>query len=123
MITIFPERALSAFPLIVPLSGTARRKLNAFRDDLTAFFVINEQMDMVGGSCVIEDDNPKPLPGLKEPIEPSLPVSRKLQQEFLLVAAMSYVPHMTGNIVPIRSGHPFSFPSLRTTISGTKWRF
>jgi hypothetical protein len=47
MIAVFPERTLSVFPLVVLLSGTPRRQLNALRDDLSAIPVMDEEMDVV----------------------------------------------------------------------------
>jgi hypothetical protein len=79
--------------------------LNALRDNLSAIAVINEQMDVVGSSHGIEDDQPIPLLSLKETVEPALPVLGKLQEEFLLVTAMHDVPHMTRYVVAICSWH------------------
>jgi hypothetical protein len=95
MIAVFPDGALSVLPLVVLLSSTTRRQLNALRDNLSAIAVINEPMDVVGSGHVVEDDQPIPLLSLKEPAEPALAVLGKLQEEFLLVTAMGDVPHMT----------------------------
>jgi hypothetical protein len=84
--------------------------------------VMNQQMYMVGCSGVIEDYDPEPLPRLEKPVEPCLPVPGKLQTELLLVATMSYMPHMTGDVIPARSWH-ILFSSLRSDISPAKWWF
>ncbi len=112
MTAVLPERTFSGFSLIVLLSSTTRRKLNTFRDDLTAITVINEKMYVVGSSGVIEDDNPKALPGLEKPVKPSLPILGKLQQKLLFVATVRYMPHMARNVMPARSWHVSFSPRL-----------
>jgi hypothetical protein len=44
MIPIFPVGALSTLPLIVFLSSTPCRQLNALGDDFSAISVINQEM-------------------------------------------------------------------------------
>jgi hypothetical protein len=41
----------------------------------------------------------------KQPLNPASSVSTKLQQKFFLVASMSNVPNITGNIMTIRPWH------------------
>ena len=112
MIEVLPERTFSGFSPIVLLRGTTRRKLDTLRDDLTAIPVINEKMYVFGSSGVIEDDNPKALPGLEKPVEPRLPILGKLQQELLFVATVRYMPHMARNVMPARSLHVYISPRL-----------
>jgi hypothetical protein len=81
---------------MVCLCSTPCRQLNALRDDLSTISVMNEEMHAIGRCQVIQDDHPIPLLGLKEPVDPGLAIPGKLQQEFLLVAAMGDVPRMTG---------------------------
>jgi hypothetical protein len=81
------------------------KKPNALRDNLSAIPVMNEKMDVVGSSHVIEDDNTITFPGLKKPVEPALPILGKLQKKFLLVTTMCEVPHMTRYVVTVCSWH------------------
>jgi hypothetical protein len=57
MIAVFPECTFSAFPIIVLLSSSASRQLQSLRDDFSAIPVMNQEMDVVGGCHVIENDN------------------------------------------------------------------
>jgi hypothetical protein len=123
MIAIFPVGALSAFPLIVFLSGTPCRQLNALGDDLSSLSVINEEMYMIGSCHVIENDNPIPFLGLKKPVDPPLAVLCEFQQELLLVATMCNVPCMTGYVMSVGSWHSPWTLWLSKTISMPKWAF
>jgi len=79
MIAIFLECTFSAFPPVILLSGAARRQLNTLREYLSAIPVMNEEMVVVGGGHVIQDDNAITLLGPKEPVEPALTILGKPQ--------------------------------------------
>jgi hypothetical protein len=45
------------------------------------------------------------LLSLKEPVKPAPAIPGKLQEKFFLMATMGDVPHLSGNVMPIRSRH------------------
>lgn len=79
MVAILPAFASSTFPVIVFLSGTPCRQLNALWDDLWAISLIDEQMYVIACCHVIENDHPIPLPGLPIPVEPPLAILTELE--------------------------------------------
>jgi hypothetical protein len=105
MIAIFPKSALPLFSPVVRLSSAACCELNGLWDNLAAVCVVDQQMYMIGSSGIVENDGPKPLPGLKKPIQPYLPVFSKLQQKFLFVTTVGDMPNMTWNVIPAGSWH------------------
>jgi hypothetical protein len=121
MIVVFPAGAFSTFPLMVCLSSTPCRQLNALRDDHSAISAMNEEMYVIGSSHAIQDDHPLPLLGLEEPVDPGLAILGKLQQECLLVATMCDVPRVTGYGMPVRSWHALWISCLNKPIPMAKW--
>jgi hypothetical protein len=117
MIAVFPVRTFSPFPLVVFLGGSPCRQLNALGDDRSPIPVINEEMSVIRGTHVIEDDRPIALLRLKEPIEPALSVFAKFQQEFLLMATVGSVPCMTGQVMSTGSWYTVLIPPVSRMFS------
>ena len=63
---------------------------------------------MVGGDHIVQDCQTIAPPGLIEPLKPSSPVLRKLQEKFPLMASVGDMPDVSRNIVSFRSCHVFS---------------
>jgi hypothetical protein len=104
MIAIFPESTFAILPQIELLGGSAGYQLQALRNGfLTA--IQHQQVDVIGGDNVIENLEAKTFLGLIQPMLIAAAIMRKFQEEFLLVAAMSYVPDTTRYIVTICSWH------------------
>jgi hypothetical protein len=70
-----------------------------------------EEMSVVHGAHVIEDDRPIALLRLEEPAQPDLPIFAKVQKEFLLVATVGNVPCTTQEVISARSSHAAGVPS------------
>jgi hypothetical protein len=65
-------------------------------------------MDVVGRHHVIEHRQTKAFLGLENPVQITPAVARKLQEKFLLVAAMGDVPDVTGQEMAIGARHRLS---------------
>ena len=71
--------------------------------------ILHQNMDRVGGDCVVQNLYLEPLPGLSiSPVslanEP-LAIVGKLQQKFLFVAPVRDVPDVVGDEMPMSSWH------------------
>jgi hypothetical protein len=105
VIAIFPKSALPLFSYVVFLSSAARCELNGLWNNLAAVCVVDQEVYMIESGGIVENDSPKPLPGLEKPVEPNLPVLDEFQREFLLVTTVGNVPNMTWNVIPATSWH------------------
>ncbi len=92
------------FALIELLGGPAGDQLNAFRDGIR-FGVEYQQMDVVGSDNVVEYPQAEAFLGFEEPGMPTTSVLGEFQEEFFLVAAVGDVPHLSGNMMSVRSRH------------------
>jgi hypothetical protein len=122
MITIFPLRPFPILPLIKLLPSPSGYQLNGIGDDISIVIVSDKKMNMVGGHHVVEHTQAKPLLCFEEPLEPSAPVSGKLEQEFFFVAAVRDMPDTPRNVMPISTRH-FHSPFLKRPILMPKKAF
>ena len=60
---------------------------------------------MVGGHHVVEHAQAEPLLGFEKPLEIPVAVSRKLEKEFFLMAAVRNMPHITRYVMSVRPWH------------------
>jgi hypothetical protein len=104
MITIFPESTFAILPQIELLGGSASDQLQAWRNCFLTV-IQHQQMDVIGGDNEIEDFEAKTFLGLIQPMLIAPAVMREFQKEFLLVAAVSYMPDTSGNVISVRAGH------------------
>ena len=119
MKAVFPIGSIALFPLIVCLATTSRHQLHGIGDEVAAFPVIDEQMDMIRGDHIIQHTQVKTLPGFKEPAHPGLAVSGKFQQKLSLMAAMSQVPNLPSQVMAMRPSHERTVIRM-TSFSGSK---
>jgi len=120
VITILPKGPLAISPLIVLLACSTRDQLHCLWDYVFPFIIPFDKMNIVRGYGVVQDGDLKTFLCLKEPLQPSALILRKLQQEFLLVASMRDMPDITRKVVPIRS---WQREPLKSTFWGSKMRF
>ena len=106
MITVFPKRALHSPSLVVLLGGAPRDELHTPSNYVFAC-VLHQQMYMVGRDHVVEDTEPKALLRLEQPVKITTPITRKLQEKFSLMAAVSNVPDVARYEMAVRSWHLF----------------
>ena len=62
-------------------------------------------MDGVGGVGAIEVANAVSLPGFKAPSQASVPVPGKREREIETMAAMRYMPYVSGKLVWLSTRH------------------
>jgi hypothetical protein len=105
MVSVFPESSLPLFPLIELLSGAAGDQLHGPGNYFAFPAVKHEQMDMVRCGHIVEDAQPIPFLGFKEPAHPRSAVFGKFEKKFFLVAPVGYVPDVSGQEVSFGSGH------------------
>jgi hypothetical protein len=67
--------------------------------------IYRHEMDVVRSDHEVQYLQAITLSCLKWPILPPLPISSELKQKLLLVAAMSDMPDLPGNIIAIRPWH------------------
>ncbi len=79
MITIFPKGSFALFPSIVFLACSTRDQLHCLWDYVFPFIIPYDEMNMVRGNTVVQDGDLKTLLCLKEPLQPSALIPRKLQ--------------------------------------------
>jgi hypothetical protein len=48
---------------------------------------------------------PEALLRLEQPLKPALPIARKLEKEFLLMATMGYMPDLSRDMMTVGSRH------------------
>lgn len=89
MITFFPERSLPPFGLIVFLA--ARPAITACSAESRAGLCPSQKMNMIGRHHIVEEREAEALLGFEHPARVTASVPRTLQQECLLVAAVSEV--------------------------------
>jgi hypothetical protein len=73
MIAIFPECPFVLFSVVEFLCSSTGNKLHSFRNRLVSI-IESEQVDVIGGNCVIEDIETVTLFGFKQQSHPSLPI-------------------------------------------------
>jgi hypothetical protein len=104
VIAILPECTVTLLALVKLLCGPTSDQLETLRYGIDV--VINDQeMNMIGSDSIIQHLKAKSLFRLKEPVVPTLPVLGKLQQEFLFMATMGYMPNLPWYMVPVSSRH------------------
>ena len=114
MIPIPPECALAILSSVVFLSCFTADQLKAPWNHLL-FTILDQQVDRVGGDCVIEDLQSITLFRFEQPLQPSFTVTGKLEEKLFFVASVSDVPHLPWYMMTIRSGHQAD--SLKPTFS------
>ena len=104
VVAVTPECTLTALAPIVGLAHLSLEQLHA-RRDLAGAAVANDEMDVVAGRIEIEHTQAESHFRLVEPSPPFSPIPPKPQQELSSVTAVSQVPDMTRQEVPIRTRH------------------
>ena len=104
MIPVLPKCAVSVLAEIEFLSGPAGDQLDAVGDDIGTV-VDHQEVDVVRSGGKVQHLQPKPLLGLEKPVMPTPPVLGEFEEEFLLVAAVSNVPHLTRNMTTVSASH------------------
>jgi hypothetical protein len=74
---------------------------------------------MIRGQHVVEHTQAEPFLGFEKPLEPSAPVSAKLEQKFLFVAAVRNMPNTSRNVMSICPRHSIE-PFLESPFCGQK---
>jgi hypothetical protein len=104
MVPVFPKCTLAVLPAVEFLGSFSRYQLETLGDHLS-LSIYNQQMDMVAGDRVIKNIQAVALFRLKQPVQPTLPVPRELEQEFPPMAAVSNMPDLAGYMMSVRSCH------------------
>jgi hypothetical protein len=106
MARFYPECVRTAFPSPVNFCSTSRYIALI----QSSFFTLSTKLKLpTSVACHLE-----------EPVAVTTPITRKLQQEFHLVAPVSDVPDVTGKKMAVGVGHGFS---LRECVLPSKrWR-
>ena len=115
MVAVFPECSLAFLSSIECLGCAAGDELLRSRNCLALSAVEHEQMDVVGCDGVVGYAHTVAVPGFEQPAHPFSSVHGKLENEVLLVAALSYVPGISGEEVLSGSGYS-EVPSLLSII-------
>ncbi len=105
MITIFPVCPLPLLPLIEFLPSSSGDQLNRIGDDISSAVVSDKKVDVIGGHHIVEHTRAVPLVSLENPLQISAAVPGKLEQEFLLMAAVGDMPNIPWKVMPIRPWH------------------
>jgi hypothetical protein len=109
MIAVFPKGSFALFPLVVFLRDSPGDQLHALGNFVVPH-VFHQQVDVIGGSHVIQDTESVALFGLKQPSDPGPTVIGEFQEKFLLVASMGDMPDMTRQEISIGSRQARSPP-------------
>jgi hypothetical protein len=72
---------------------------------MTVTGIEHQKMNMVGRYCVIEDYKSIAFFRLIQPLHPALTILAELEQKLPLVTPVRQMPHLTGEVVPLRSCH------------------
>jgi hypothetical protein len=62
-------------------------------------------VDVIGSDGVVENIQPIALLRLEQPLNPSLPVPRKLEKKLLLMAPVRNVPDLPWDVMTVGSRH------------------
>jgi hypothetical protein len=62
--------------------------------------ILYQEVDVVGGEDVAQNDQSEGLLGLEQPVQPSLAVVCELQQLLPLMAAVCDAPNLPGDVMP-----------------------
>jgi hypothetical protein len=112
MIAIFPVCSLAMLSSIVLLPRVARYQLHGRRDIVLAPGIFHQKMDMIGSDRIIQDCNSKPLSGLIQPVNVTLTITGKLQNELLLMATVRQMPYVPWYVMSICPRHGCSAMNL-----------
>ena len=104
VVAIFPERTLSHLALIVFLRRSARRELDAPRDDTFAR-VLHQQMHVVRHQHVGVDCALFAQRDLVEVVQVATVVVRREEARLAIVAALDHVLRDTGQVESGQAGH------------------
>jgi hypothetical protein len=104
VVPILPKGALTIFALIKLLARSAGHELHAPRNHVSTS-VLQQQMNMVGRHRIVEHGKSEPLLCLEEPVEVPAPVACDFEEEYLSVAAMSYVPDVSRQEMAVGARH------------------
>jgi len=109
VVAIFPEGAVTILALIVCSGRAAGDELHA-PSNLVVTALAHEKMDVVGGDDVIEHAQAEALPRLAQPAQIAASVTRELEQERPVVAAVRDVPELARDMVAVRARHRGHLP-------------
>ena len=104
------------FSLVELLTNSAGYELHRLRNNPLSVFVINQQMDVIGCPCVIQNDQPVSFLRLKKPLQPTMTIFDILQQKFSLMTSVGDMPNMPWYVMPMCPCHwnpsisPFLMP-------------
>jgi hypothetical protein len=107
MITVFPERSMARFALVVFLPTAARDQLHAIGDHVCTG-ISNQKVNVVAGYDAIKYGETEAFFRFENPTQIALSVARTLQKKIFSMAAMCDVPDIAGQEVSIRSRHRIS---------------
>lgn len=105
MITIFPKRTPAMFTLVELLAYSTGNELYRLGNNPLALIIMNQQMDMIGCHCVIQNYQPVPFLCLKKPLQQTMTIFDILEQKLSLVASMGDVPNMPWYVMPVCPCH------------------
>jgi hypothetical protein len=105
MIPVLPEGATPPLAPVVFLGDPARYKVHGTRNHTSPPAILDKKMDMVRSQRVVENAESVPLFCIEQPLKPAPPIPGELQEEFLLMTAMSKVPDLAWDKIPIGSRH------------------
>jgi len=107
VIAILPKSSPAIFSLIKFLAYPSGNKFYRIGNNITPITSNHDKMDVVRSNRIIQYHQTVALPGFIKPLESSLAILGKLEQELSLMASVINVPDLARDIVSFRSRHRF----------------
>ncbi len=105
MIPVFPKCSLTIFALIELLTCSSSNQFYRIWDNIPFIASKHKKMNMIRGDWIIQYHQSVTLFCFIQPLKPSSAILCKLEQKLALMASMSNMPNLSGNIMPFSSRH------------------